>query len=239
MSQPFTLLSTRPLDAASMAAMQQAGVSVDVAECIRTIAVQDASLTQQVQALAAQQRLVIFTSMNAVEAVAPMLQGLQPVWQIACIGQTTLQLVQQHFANSKVVATGSDALDLAKQIVALPAKDGAVFFCSNIRRHELPDYLQQHGVPLQELVVYHTHEVPLHMNKPYDAVLFFSPSAVRSFFAVNSVPHTTALFAIGSTTAQALQTAGYSNIVVANAAGKEAMIETFLNWYAASQKPVE
>ena len=239
MSQPFALLSTRPLDAASVAALQQAGVSVDVVECIHTSAVQDAALTKQVLALAAQQRLVIFTSMNAVEAVAPMLQGLQPVWQIACIGQTTLQLVQQHFANSKVVATGSDALDLAKQIVALPAKDGAVFFCSNIRRHELPDYLQQHGVPLQELVVYHTHEVPLHMNKPYDAVLFFSPSAVRSFFAVNSVPHTTALFAIGSTTANALQDAGYSNIVVANVAGKEAMIETFLNRYAASQKPVE
>lgn len=239
MSHPFTLLSTRPLDAASVAALQQAGVSVDVVECIHTTAVQDAALTNQVLALAARQQLVIFTSMNAVEAVAVMLQQHQPVWQIACIGQTTLQLVQQHFTNSTVVATGSDALDLAKHIVALPAKDGAVFFCSNIRRHELPDYLQQHGVPLQELVVYHTHEIPVQMNKLYDAVLFFSPSAVRSFFAVNTVPHTTALFAIGSTTAQALQTAGYSNIVVANAAGKEAMIETFLNWYTASQKPVE
>jgi Uroporphyrinogen-III synthase len=128
---------------------------------------------------------------------------------------------------------------LAKAVVSLHPKDGAVFFCGNIRRPELPDYLQVHEVPLQELVVYHTHEIPVAVNQPYDAVLFFSPSAVRSFFSVNSVPHTTALFAIGSTTANALQDAGYSNIVVANVAGKEAMIETFLNWYAASQKPVE
>lgn len=239
MSQPFTLLSTRPLDAASIAAVQQAGVAVDVVEYIRTIAVQDEALTQQVQALAAQQRLVIFTSMNAVEAVADMLQGQQPEWQIACIGQTTLQLVQQHFTKSTVVATAGYGLDLAKAVVSLHPKDGAVFFCGNIRRPELPDYLQQHEVPLQELVVYHTHEIPVAVNQPYDAVLFFSPSAVRSFFAVNSVPHTTTLFAIGSTTAQALQDAGYSNIVVANVACKEAMIETFLNWYAASQKPVE
>lgn len=239
MSRPFTLLSTRPLDSASVAALQQAGVSVDVVECIHTSAVQDAALTNQVRALAAQQRLVIFTSMNAVEALATMLQGLQPAWQIACIGQTTLQLVKQHFTNSTVVATGSDALDLAKHIVAFPAKDGAVFFCSNIRRHELPDYLQLHEVPLKELVVYHTHEVPVAIKKDYNGILFFSPSAVRSFFSANSVPHTTVLFAIGNTTAQALQTAGYSNIVVANVAAKEAMIETFLNWYFASQKPVE
>lgn len=239
MSQPFSLLCTRPLDADSIAALQQAGVGVDVVEYIRTTAVEDAALTQQVQALAAQQQLIIFTSMNAVEAVAGMLQGRQPEWQIACIGHTTLHLAQQHFTKSTVVATASYGLDLAKAVVSLSPKDGAVFFCGNIRRQELPDYLQAHAVPLQELVVYHTHEIPAQMNKPYDAVLFFSPSAVRSFFAVNTVPATTALFAIGSTTASALQDAGYSNIVVANVTGKEAMIETFLNWYDATQKPVE
>jgi hypothetical protein len=62
-------------------------------------------LTQQVLELATQQPLIIFTSMNAVEAVAAMLQGRQPEWQIACIGQTTLQLAQEHFTKSNVVAT--------------------------------------------------------------------------------------------------------------------------------------
>ena len=56
------------------------------------------------------------------------------------------------------------------------------FFCGNQRRDTLPDKVRAAGIKVEELVVYETVELPLKVTDHYDAILFYSPSGVRSFF---------------------------------------------------------
>ena len=79
MSRPIRILSTRALDAALIGQAQASGISIDIASFIETTPVREAILAQQVQTLAGESLVVIFTSMNAVEAVVNMFAGARVV----------------------------------------------------------------------------------------------------------------------------------------------------------------
>lgn len=49
----------------------------------------------------------------------------------------------------------------------------------------IPSSLLAYDLFLEELVVYDTILLPHTINRTYDAIFFFSPSAVESFFSVN------------------------------------------------------
>ena len=48
---------------------------------------------------------VVFTSMNAVEAVAAHLNDYIPDWKIYCIGNTTKKLVEKYFGEDLIAET--------------------------------------------------------------------------------------------------------------------------------------
>ncbi|MEJ7912634.1 MAG: uroporphyrinogen-III synthase, partial [Chitinophagaceae bacterium] len=160
---------------------------------------------------------------NAVDAVTEMVK--EPVnWNIYCIGNTTKKLILEKLPAATIVATGENAGRLAERLVDDGVKD-AVFFCSNIRRDELPNKLRSEGGVVEEVIVYETREQPTTLTKEYDAVLFFSPSAVNSFFTTNKIPKQTEVFAIGKTTAEAIRQYLNKRIIVANVTGKEELVQ--------------
>jgi len=137
----------------------------------------------------------IFTSKNAVKAIAQTKLTLQHCF---CVGEKTKILLEE--LGYIVVETAKNALELAEIIAQKYNNESFLFFCGNMRRNELPDYLEQNKIELKEQVVYKTKMIEKKIDRSYDGILFFSPSAVQSYCSENSLDNTVA-FCIGTTTA--------------------------------------
>lgn len=221
------ILSTRPLPEDVVAKAAQQNIMIDEISFIETAAVLDNALSETIKLLAQKNITAVFTSMNAVTAVADMVDK-KVDWKVYSLGSTTHQLVQQKITDNTII-TGPDAAALAATIIENGEKE-IHFFCGNIRRNELPDKLKTAGIIVNEYVVYQTTETPKVVSKTYDAILFYSPSAVESFFSVNKATPATLHFAIGSTTAEALKK--YSDrVMVAQHTGKEQMAEEMIAYF--------
>lgn len=169
--------------------------------------------------------------MNAVEAVAGYLHG-QPVnWRIYCMGTTTNQLVKKYFGEQQLAGIANSAAELAELIAANIRVDELTFFCGDQRRDELPEILSSYTIDVTEIVVYQTIAVNHLVNKIYNGILFFSPSAAESFFSKNKLPAATVLFAIGSTTANEIKKYSTNKIITSSEPGKENLVAKMMEYF--------
>jgi uroporphyrinogen-III synthase len=223
------ILSTRPLDKSLVEAARQQGIEIEELSFIQTTPVQTPELQKDFKKFSNQNITAIFTSMNAVDAVAQ--KGFKKFdWTVYCIGTATQKLVQEKLSiTPKGTAPYAEAL--ADVIIADGVQE-AIFFCGNIRRDVLPDKLKAAGIKIEEVIVYETTETAQKVFKKFDGILFFSPSAVHSFFSVNTVHDGTELFAIGTTTAEAVQQYTGNNVIVADKPGKEDLVQQMLHYYS-------
>ena len=100
--------------------------------------------------------------------------------------------------------------------------DSFQFFCGNIRSDEIPSKLIENDIIFEEIEVYKTTLNPKKFERQFDAVLFFSPSGVRSFVSENKMNNSKAI-CIGTTTAT--EAKKYTeNVVIANATTVESVI---------------
>jgi len=215
------LLSTRPLPKAVVEEGAKKGLVIEELAFITTKPVRSEEIVQRIKTLASEKHTVVFTSMNAVEAVAEQL-SLAPDWKIYSIGNTTRKLIEEKWGVDKIVATAENAQRLGERLIDDGVKE-VVFFCGNLRRDELPNKIRSEGGKIEEVVVYETEETPSRLTRDYAGILFFSPSAVHAYFATNKPAKHTVLFAIGKTTEEALKQNKGSNIVVANRTDKAEM----------------
>ena len=95
-----------------------------------------------------------------------------------------------------------------------------IFFCGDQRRNDLPEILSKNDIEVQEIVVYETIPVSKKIEEHYHGIMFFSPSAVNSFFLNNKLPSSTILFAIGNTTAEELKKHSTNTIITSDDPGK-------------------
>lgn len=214
-------MSTRPLSEEIIEAALERGVEIKVLSFIDTAPIQTTEVIEEIEHVSTQVASVVFTSMNAVEAVANVIQGERPEWNIYCIGNSTRTLVQRYFGEVFVTATANDAASLAETIIEEGTAEEVYFFCGDQRRNELPEMLQDAGIEVNEIVVYETIETPHRLNDEFAAVLFYSPSAVNSFFRYNRLGEHTLAFAIGKTTAATIQQFSRNRIVIADEPGKD------------------
>jgi uroporphyrinogen-III synthase len=228
----INILCTRPLNVSLLNDAKRKGIYIDTISFIETEAVQSVEIQQEVEQVLLQSATVVFTSMNAVEAVAFQLEGHQPDWSVYCMGNTTQQLVEKYFGKESIAGTAADAAMLAENIVDDGAANDVYFFCGNQRRTELPDILKQHDINVNEIVVYNTVATPHKVSKPYNGILFFSPSAVDSFFSVNKAEKQTILFAIGNTTAAAIKKYATNSVITSDEPGKESLVEKMIDFFA-------
>ena len=204
---------------------------VDVIPFIQTEILHTKVLQQQIENIVSLNETIIFTSANAVEAVIKYLQK-KPEWKIYCIGNATRILVEDFFGKESIIAVADNGKALAKKIVADKLTNEVYFFCGDKRRDELPEILHQHNVKINEIVVYKTLIIHHTIEKNYDGILFFSPSAVEGFFKNNLINDESILFAIGNTTANEIKKYSKNKIVLSDKPGKENLIEKVIDYFS-------
>ena len=209
-------------------------IIVDEKEFIKTEVISDKGTTEKIKSLLNGNITAVFTSMNAVEAVGKLVTT-KPSWKIFSIGNTTKNLIIKYFGKESISATAGNANLLAEKILEKKDIREVTFFCGDQRRNELPEKLESNGIKVHGIIVYRTTETARAINKGYDGILFFSPSAVNSFLLKNKVTPGTQLFAIGSTTAKALQPFTNQPVIIAETPGKENLLNLAINLFSKSK----
>ena len=225
-----TILSTRPVSESLLAEALSKNIEIDTLSFIETTPIETVEVQQEIELAANQMATVVFTSMNAVDAVTVMLDGFVPEWTIYCMGYATKERVKNYFGENAVSGTGDNAAELAEEIIENEEPDEVIFFCGNRRRDELPGKLKKQQIEVNEIVVYQTENTQHKITKAYDGILFFSPSAVESFFTINKLPEHTIVFAIGQTTKETVGKFCKNKIVVSKLPGKDQLVEQAIGY---------
>src|SRR5690606_36561153 len=118
----------------------------------------------------------IFTSQNSVETV--MSKNIK-INNCFCVGEKTKALLEDN--GCKVVKMTEYAAELAPYLVENHKTDKFHSFCGNIRSDEIPNKLIENHIVFDEIEVYKTTLNPKKFERQFDAILFYSPSGVRSF----------------------------------------------------------
>jgi uroporphyrinogen-III synthase len=220
------ILSTRPIDSALIEEARVQNIAIECISFIETEGVQNDKIIYQISELSKKRITAVFTSMNAVEAIHPFLIN-NANWQVYCMGYATKKLVAEHLSGASIIGVGNDALSLA-DTVAADKPELVYFFCGDQRRDELPNKLKSHGIRVEEIVVYKTMAQEKKITTNYDGILFFSPSAVHSFFNGNTIGRNVLLFAIGNTTSNAIKKFSQNEIIIADQPGKDQLVRKMI-----------
>lgn len=176
----------------------------------------------------------IFTSKNAVrsfikQAADSKIKINKKAVFCALSGETRKALLDEGFSTTIIA---DNAGDMAYKISTGKSFKEALFFCGDKRRDELPLILGEAGIKLTELILYKNIEQSKKIDNSFQAILFFSTSAIQSFFKENVLPKTTACFCIGYTTANALKEYKITNkVIVSNYPSQQVMIDVVLNYF--------
>jgi len=219
-----TILCTGPVEESLFLSPEYKDADIDVIPFTAISTELPESTQRQIKDILTKKKVVIFTSSNAVRSVVSYMKEQPAGWTIFCIGNITYSLAKKYFGEENIKETAATASKLAEKIIPLINTGEVIFFCGNLRRSELPDALQKKGIEVKEIIVYKTSLVPVSINKRYDAVLFFSPSAAESFFSRNSVPRNTALFVMGEATAESIKKYSTNKIITGDEPDKNKLI---------------
>jgi len=160
---------------------------------------------------------IIFTSRNAIDHFFRICQeGRVEVpadMKYFCISEQTANYLQKYIVIRKRkifngTKTAAELFDLIKK----HKNEKFLFPCSNIRRNDIPEFMDTSGLHFTEAVMYdtvHTDLSDLDIQS-YDIIAFFSPSGVSSLLSNFSDfnQNGTRMAAFGPTTAKAIKEAG-------------------------------
>ncbi|KEO73080.1 uroporphyrinogen-III synthase [Anditalea andensis] len=156
---------------------------------------------------------IIFTSRNAIDHFFSICQELKlemPAdMKYFCISEQTAHYLQKYIVIRKRklfvgVRTAADLFDYFKKHKG----EKYLFPCSDIRKDEIPTFMDKLNISYTEAIIYHTVAADLSDLKDikYDILAFFSPSGIKSLF--HNFPdfkqNNTRIAAFGPTTAQAV-----------------------------------
>jgi uroporphyrinogen-III synthase len=224
------ILSTMPVNKAMIIEAKKNDIIIDEASFISTEIFVSKQLEKKIKILSNQIITAVFTSKNATEAVGKHISG-KPNWEIFCIGNTTKRIAAKIFGEENIMATANNADLLAQRIIKNSHGKKIFFFCGDQRRDELPEKLERNGTGFKEIIVYKTKETPCMITKKYAGILFYSPSAVKSFFSVNKINDSTKIFAIGNTTAGEIKNYTKIPVIISDFPDKENLIKLAIGYF--------
>ncbi len=167
---------------------------------------------------------VVFTSQHAVRAAFEQnLIKIFQIHQVFCVGEKTAKLLKSYGLKADLVAP--NAQELAEEIIFQKLATEIVFFCGNLSRPDLPNYLLDHDVVLEKVPLYETYLTNKELTKKYKIVLFFSPSGIESYINGNNQIEDIVVFCIGGTTATKA-TEYFDEIFIAESPSVESVIES-------------
>jgi uroporphyrinogen-III synthase len=220
MANPIQILSTKILSPLHKQELVKIGIEVIEADFIKT--------ENKPFELKDINESLIFTSQNAVHSVLsnPKSEELKSK-NVYCVGLKTKTLLSDNGFN--VVAYTGYASDLAEIITLIYGNESYTFFSGNLRRDTLPEALKEAGIKLNEIQVYETTLQPQKIKANPEALLFFSPSGVKSYLKDNTI-NKQLCFCIGETTAEALHKIT-KNVIIADQPTIEDVIEDVIQEY--------
>lgn len=228
----YTILSTKKINPPLKAALEEKGVQVWEEEFIAIRPMLSMRKYQEIWPWISTTSpvTIVFTSQHAVATIDKYLHGgdacyVPGHWNAFCLNGATREAAIQILSEAQIIDTAPNATELAAKIIAHNPKQ-VVFFCGNQRRDELPHLLKAAGIEVTEIIVYETIATPVLATGSFDAVLFFSPSAVKSFFSANTLKKETACIAIGDTTATALSEYTNNKVIISEAPTQQKMLES-------------
>ena len=153
-------------------------------------------------------RSLIFTSVKAVDAFfenkfLPNENFTDKNFnKIYVVGKKSKKALQKKgFGTFKVK---KNAEELAEFIIKNCADETFLHFCGNLSLETLENKLNKENIGYKKVIVYKTKlKYPIVKN-PFDEIVFFSPSGVRSFLKYNSIKGKK-IFSIGRTTSQEIE----------------------------------
>lgn len=223
------VLSTKKLEPSLVEQAKENDIEIIEQEFISIKSIRDQAILDKIVSLTNDQIFnIALTSANAVDALNSYMHVGDTYyvfkWKIFCLsGKTKEAVLNARLLEKNIVGEATNARGLAKEIISQGVKE-IIFFCGNKRRDELPSILKEAGIKVHEVVIYETVETPEISIADSDAVLFFSPSAVQSFFSVNTLKKDTVCFAIGQTTADSIADFIDNKIIVSEAPSQEMML---------------
>ncbi len=197
-------MSTRVLQGELLSSALDKGFRIACIPFIATSPLPPAAIRDRIAELGSRQLITLFTSPQGVINTFAQLPH-RPDWKAFAISGATRTYLLKHLPADAILAHAIDARSLVPLIMQAPGVERLTFFCGRQHSPVLPDALRASGVAVEEVLVYETQLTPQKVTQDYDAYLFFSPSAVRSFFIHNTIPAGRTAIAIGATTANALQ----------------------------------
>lgn len=223
------ILSTKTIPEDLIQQAKSANIIIDTINFIETKPVDDISLLEKIKQYSNEKIVAIFTSTNAVEAVFSHL-NTKPDWKIFCTSGATKDALLNYVNEDAIIDTAHNASALADKIAEDKEIKSCTFFCGNQRLNTLPDKLLTQSIHLEELIVYETINSPKKIDETYNGILFFSPSAVESFFSVNKIDDKIVLFSIGKTTTKALRKWTNNQIISAQFPSAESVVKEVRNF---------
>ena len=146
---------------------------------------------------------IIFTSKNAVNIILNNSKIKKKLIDknIFCVGESTAELIINN--NLNLIKSKQNSKKLSKYIVAnfKNSKDSFTYFSGKKRLLKLENILNKNNIKIIIHEVYDTLLTPKKINNHYDGIIFYSPSAVKSFFKGNNSFKNTYGFCLGNTTA--------------------------------------
>lgn len=214
MEKIFNILVTRNLTDAQLSLAGSLGFNVDMEPAIQ-IKYRDNWSVVESHFKTIENPVLAFTSQHGIFAFQRYLSsGHAPVKKVPvyAVGDKTAEVFEGTGIEA-IVPEQEDGVGLAKKITddflnTPELRDATVLhFCGDKRRDEFRQYLEKSEINVRDVVVYET--ILKSMNIPdrqYDAILFYSPSAVQSYRNSGGFKNMPAaeLFAIGNTTAEEL-----------------------------------
>ncbi len=152
---------------------------------------------------------LIFTSVNGVKSFFD--NGFKPNENFAepknynkiyVVGsQTKKELRKHNFGTFKLCKNASE---LSQFIVENSVNEKFLHFCGDIALDVLDEKLPLQNISYKKIPVYRTNLLYPEIDEKYQAIVFFSPSGVRSFAKFNSLDNMK-IFSIGKTTTSELE----------------------------------
>ncbi|RYD98187.1 MAG: uroporphyrinogen-III synthase [Sphingobacteriales bacterium] len=222
MSTAIRILSTKLLREATMRQFAAAGIEVVTKPFIRI------DIPGHITLPDVQKADAIITSANALNALVGIRHKLPPFHTIYCIAGRTETMVSATF-EARIIARPY-ALELVDVLVNTEHIYPLWFFKGDKALPTIPEGLAKNGILFSAIEVYQNTAIPHVLKEHFDAILFFSPTAVESFREHNIIPDNTITFAVGKTTAGALKSFAKQVIiseVPSEAAVAEAVVKHF------------
>ena len=152
----------------------------------------------------------IFTSQNAVNAVFSISKSMDLIFnKIYCVGENTKSVLSKK--GQKVVKNLKNSSKLANFISKHGKNEKFIFCRSDIKNDNFTDFFKKEKIDLKEIVVYDNQPNSIVLKDKFEAIMFYSPSGIKSFLKNNQLGSSHCI-CIGETTASYAK--NYSSNVV-------------------------